>query len=62
MWKNFISPGLKKASSNTSAAAATRTESLEAAQATSNILKSKRRAKVLSLTDLHGNGLRLGVM
>ena len=31
-------------------------------QATTNILKSISRGKILSLTDLHGNGLRLKVM
>ena len=31
-------------------------------QATGNILKSLTGGKILSLTDMHGNGLRLKVM
>ena len=62
MWKNFDRPGLKIASPIKSAAAAAKTKNLQAVQATSNILKSKRGGKKLSLIDIHGNALRLRVM
>ena len=34
----------------------------QSAQVTSNILKSLTGGKILSLTDMHGNGIRLKVM
>ena len=43
-------------------AAGAKTENLKVAAATTNILKSISDGKILSLTDLHGNGLRLKVM
>ena len=39
-----------------------KTRNPKIAQATTNILKSISGGKRLSLTDLHGNGLRLKVM
>ena len=38
-----------------------KTENPKVAQATTNILKSISRNKILSLTDMHGHGLRLYV-
>ena len=44
------------------AAVAAKTESPQSAQITNNILNSLTGGKILSLTDMHGNGLRLKVM
>ena len=39
-----------------------KTKNTQSAQVTSNILKSLTGGKILSLTDMHGNLLRLKVM
>ena len=61
-WKKFIRPGLKKATPLISAAVAAKTKNPQSTQITSNILKSLTGGKILSLTDMHGKGLRLKVM
>ena len=61
-WDSFIKPGLKMATPLISAAVATKTKNPRSAQITNNILKSLTGGKILSLTELHGNGLRLKVM
>ena len=45
-----------------SAAVDAETKSPQSAQITNNILKSLTGGKILSLTDMHGNGLRLKVL
>ena len=45
-----------------SAAIAAKTKNLQSAQVANSILKSLTGGKVLSLTDMPGNGLRLKVM
>ena len=45
-----------------SAAVAAKTENPQSAQVTNSILKSLTGRKILSLTDMHGRGLRLKVM
>ena len=45
-----------------SAAVAAKTKNPESAQVTKSILKSLTGGRVLNLTDMHGNGLRLKVM
>ena len=45
-----------------SAAVAAKTKNPQSAQVTSNNLKTLTGVKVLSLTDMHGRGLRLKVM
>ena len=45
-----------------SAAVAAKTKNPQSAQVTNSILKSLTVGKILSLTDIHGNGLRLRVM
>ena len=45
-----------------SAAIAAKTKNAQSAQKTNNILKPLTSAKILSLTDMHGNGSRLKVM
>ena len=61
-WDGFIRPGLKKATPLISAAIAAKTKNPQSAQATNNTFKSLTGGKVLSLTDMHGNGLRLKEM
>ena len=61
-WDKFIKPGLKIASPIISAAVAAKTKNPQSAQITSNILKTLPSGKILSLTDMHGNGLWLKVM
>ena len=60
-WDSFIELGLKMATPLISAAVAEKTKNPQWAQATNSILKSLTGGKLLSLTDLHGNGLRLKV-
>ena len=61
-WDSFIKPGLIMATPLISAAAAAKTKSPQPAQITNNILKALPGSKIISLTDLHTNGLRLKVM
>ena len=61
-WDKFIKPGLKMATPLISAAVAAKTKNPQSAQVANTILKSLTGGKVLSLTDMHGNGLRLKVM
>ena len=61
-WDKFIKPGLKIATPLISAAVAAKTKNPQSAQVTNSILKSLTGGKILSLTDMHGNGLRLKVM
>ena len=62
IWDNFFKPGLKMATPLISAAVAAKTKNPQSAQVTNSILKSLTGRKILSLTDIHGNGLRLRVM
>ena len=61
-WDSFIKPGLKMATPLISAAVAAKTKNPQSAQVTNSILKSLTGGKILSLTDMHGRGLRLKVM
>ena len=61
-WDKFIKPRLKMATPLISAAVAAKMKNPQSAQITNNILKSLTGGKILSLTDMHGNGLRLKVM
>ena len=61
-WNKFIKPGLNMATPLISAAVAAKTKNHQSAQVTNSILKSLTGGKILSLTDMHGNGLRLKVM
>ena len=58
----IIRPGLKMATPLISAAVAAKTKSPQSAQVRNSILKSLTGGKIISLTDMHGNGLRLKVM
>ena len=59
---NFFRQGLKTASPIIPAGVVAKTKNPHAGQVTSKILKQLTGGKILSLTDLHGNGLRLKVM
>ena len=61
-WDKFIKPGLKIATPLISAAVAAKTKNPQSAQVTNGILKTLTGGKILSLTDMHGNGLRLRVL
>ena len=61
-WNKFIKPGLKMATPLISAAVAAKTKNPQSAQVANTILKSLTGWKILSLTDMHGRGLRLKVM
>ena len=62
MWNNFIRSGLKVASPVISAAVAAKTKKPQAAQATSKFFKSISGGKILSVADVHGSPLILGVL
>ena len=62
MWNRFLKTALKIATPIISAGVAMKTKNPQSAQVTRNILKSLTGGKILSLTDMHGNGLRLKVM
>ena len=57
-----IKPGLKMATPLISSAVVAKSKNPQSAQVMNSILKSLTGGKILSLTDLHGNGLRLKVM
>ena len=61
-WDGFIKPGLKMAAPLISAAVSAKTKNPQSAQVTNSILKSLTGGKILSLTDIHGRGVRLKVM
>ena len=61
-WDIFIRPGLKMATTLISVAVAAKTKNPQSAQVTKSMLKSLTGGKILSLTDMIGNGLRLKVM
>ena len=61
-WNSFLKPAVNIAAPFIGVAVGAKTKNPKFAQATTNILKSISGAKILSLTDLHGNGLRLKVM
>ena len=61
-WNKFLKPALKIATPIISAGVAMKTKNPQSAQVASNILKSITGGKILSFTDMHGNGLRLKVM
>ena len=58
-WDSFIRPGLKMATPLISAAVAAKTKNPQSAQITNNILKTLTAGKILTLTDMHGKGLKL---
>ena len=61
-WEKFLKPALNMASPYIGMAVSAKTKNPKIGAATSNILKSISGGKILSLTDMHGRGLRLKVM
>ena len=61
-WNIFLKPTVNIAEAFIGMHVGEKTKDPKVAQATTNILKSISGGKILSLTDLHGNGLRLNVM
>ena len=62
MWNNFIKPGLKVATPIISAGVTAKTKNPQSAQITRNLSKSLTGGKILSVTDMHGHGLRMKVI
>ena len=58
-WDKVLKPALKIATPIISAGLAAKMKNPQSAQTKSNILKSLTCCKILSLTDMHGRGLRL---
>ena len=61
-WNKFLKPALYFASPYIGMAVGAKTKNPKIGAATTNILKSISGGKILSLTDMHGNGLRIKVM
>ena len=61
IWNIFIKPGLKIATPIISAGVAAKTKEPQSAEIASNILKSLTYGKILSLTDMYANRLRVKV-
>ena len=62
VWDKFLKPALKMAGPYIGKAVSAKTKNPKIGQATANILKRISGGKILSLTDLHGNGLCLKVV
>ena len=61
-WSNFLKPTINTLASVIGMAVGAKSKNAKVGAATTNILKSLTCGKILSLTDMHGNGLRLKVM
>ena len=61
-WNKFLKPAVNVAAPFIGMAVGAKTKNPKVAAATTNILKSSSGGKNLSLTDMHGRGLRLKVM
>ena len=61
-WNKFLKPAVNIAAPFIGMAVGAKTKNPKVAAATTNILKSISGGKILSLTDMHGRGLRLKVM
>ena len=61
-WSKFLKSALKIATPIISAGVAAKSKNPQSAQITNSLLKSLTGGKLLSLTDMHGRGLRLKVM
>ena len=58
-WKKFHKPAVNLAAPFIGMAVSGKTKNPKFGQATTNILKSISGIKILSLTDMHGHGLRM---
>ena len=61
-WNKFLKPAINATAPFIGMAVSAKTKKPKVGQATTNILKSLSGGKILSLTGIHGNGLRLKVM
>ena len=61
-WNKFLKPAINATAPFIGIAVTAKTKNPKVGQATTNILKSISGGKILSLTDMHGRGLRLKVM
>ena len=61
-WNKILKPAVNVAAPFIGMAVGAKTKNPKVGAATTNILKSISGGKILSLTDIHGNGLRLKVM
>ena len=61
-WNNFLKPASNATAPFIGMAVSAKTKTPKVGQATTNILKSISGGKILSLTDMHGHGVRLKVM
>ena len=61
-WNKFLKPAINATAPFIGMAVTAKTKNPKVGQATANILKSISGGKILSLTDMHGRGLRLKVM
>ena len=61
-WNKFLKPAINATAPFIGVAVSAKTKNPKVGQATTNILKSITGGKILSLTDIHGNGHRLKVM
>ena len=60
-WNKFLKPAINASGPFIGMAVSAKTKNTKIGAATTNILKSISGGKILSLTDMHGNGLRLKV-
>ena len=61
-WNKFLKPAVNVAAPFIEMALGAKTKNPKTAAATTNILQSISGGKILSLTDMHGHGLRLKIM
>ena len=61
-WNKFLKAAVNLAASFIGMVVSAKTENPKVVAATTNFLKSISGGKILSLTDMHGHGLRLKVM
>ena len=61
-WNKFLKPAVNVAAPFIGMAVSAKTKKPKLGQATTNTLKSISGGQILSLTDMHGRGLRLRVM
>ena len=62
VWNKFLKPAINATAPFIGMAVSAKTKNPKVGQATTSILKSISGGKILSLTDMHGRGLRLKVM
>ena len=60
-WNNYLKPAINATAPFIRMAVSAKTKNPKVGQATTNILKSINGGKLISLTDMHGQGLRLKV-